>query len=195
MSCDSVILGLVNELRWNLSELADESSRFLDEGDSKRIRWQPNGRQIRYYTTLGLLDRPFGGRGQKVSYGPKHLLQLLAIKRLQHQGLKLAEIQPVMAGLSQERLAELLGLPQNWLDHLDTAAPAEEPLPDRHQTAFWAAPPTPPQRATPEIKTCLQVEIEPGVILTIDQSQATHLPPEALEDLTADIRRIWRQRR
>lgn len=187
----------MTELRWNLTELADESTRYLDDaGDSKRIRWRPNGRQIRYYTTLGLLDRPFGGRGQKVKYGPKHLLQLLAIKHLQLQGMKLAEIQPVLAGLSQARLTELLGLPQNWLDNLETSetADTDEPLPDRRQTAFWAAVPQHREPPKPEFKACLQVEIEPGVTLTIDQSHTRNMPPEALEELTAEIRRLWRQR-
>jgi len=61
----------MSEKYWKLEELADKSQQFLsDEGESNRIQWVPNGRQIRYYTTLGLLDKPFGGRGSGATYGP-----------------------------------------------------------------------------------------------------------------------------
>src|SRR5437016_1152361 len=35
-------------------------------------------RTVRYYQTLGILDRPHSYEGHKARYGPRHLLQLLA---------------------------------------------------------------------------------------------------------------------
>ena len=184
----------MSQIRWTLDELAEESTLHLnDAGDSKRIRWRPNGRQIRYYTTLGLLDRPFGGRGQKVSYGPKHLLQLLAIKRLQHQGLKLSEIQPVLAGLSAERLAELLGFSQAWLKAVEERLPEPEEKP-RRDTNFWATVPAVPKSESLELRSCFQIELEPGVTLTLDQKRAAEMTPQQLQQLANDMARVWRNR-
>src|SRR5690348_15034744 len=50
---------------------------------SARVRDVPDVRTIRYYTTLGLIDRPAALRGRTALYGRRHLLQLVAIKRLQ----------------------------------------------------------------------------------------------------------------
>ena len=67
----------------------------------------PDLRTIRYYTTLGLLDRPAAMRGRTALYGPRHLLQLVAIKRLQARGLSLAAVQERVVGLSDAALRRL----------------------------------------------------------------------------------------
>ncbi len=59
-------------------------------------------RSIRYYRTLGLLDAPEGG-----SYGEKHLLQVIAIRLLQAQGLPLRRIRELLYGRSLEELREV----------------------------------------------------------------------------------------
>lgn len=51
-----------------------------------RIRAIPDVRTLRYYTTLGLLDRPAAMRGRTALYQRRHVLQLVAIKRLQAKG-------------------------------------------------------------------------------------------------------------
>ena len=66
---------------------------------SGRVRDVPDRRTIRYYTTLGLIDRPAAMRGRTALYGLRHLLQLAAIKRLQAHGLSLAEVQQRLVGL------------------------------------------------------------------------------------------------
>ena len=48
-----------------------------------RVRAVPDRRAIRWYTTIGLIDRPVAHRGRTALYGPRHLLQLVAVKRLQ----------------------------------------------------------------------------------------------------------------
>ena len=59
---------------------------------------------MRWYATIGLVDRPLAARGRTALYGPRHLLQLVAVKRLQAQGRTLAEIQFELAGASEDTL-------------------------------------------------------------------------------------------
>ncbi len=77
-----------------------------------RVREVPDQRTIRYYTTLGLIDRPAEMRGRTALYGVRHLLQLVAIKRLQTHGLSLAEIQTRVVGRTDAAAA------LNWPDWL-----------------------------------------------------------------------------
>ena len=176
---------------WKLDELAEKSREFLDqEGESNRIQWKPNGRQIRYYTTLGLLDKPFGGRGQGATYGPKHLLQLIAIKRLQHQGLKLDKIQPVLAGRSTEKLAELLGYSSEWLEQLEAETEAAEPT--RRETEFWSVIPEPPQRHTP-VSQFYHFDLAPGATLMASISSIEHLDDNKKQELAGELSKVWQQ--
>lgn len=80
------------------------------DGDSKRVAWTPSPRLIRYYTTLGLLDRAASFQGRVAFYSGKHLLQILAIKYLQTQNKTLEEIQKLILGLGEEALAQMLGI-------------------------------------------------------------------------------------
>jgi DNA-binding transcriptional MerR regulator len=71
-----------------------------------RVSDLPDVRTVRYYTSLGLIDRP-QIVGRQGIYGRRHILQLLAIKALQTLSLPLQEIQNKLFGLSD---AELEGL-------------------------------------------------------------------------------------
>ena len=71
-----------------------------------RVSAAPDARTVRYYTTLGLLDRPTI-EARQARYGERHVLQLLAIKALQALDLPLAEIQQRLYARSD---AELRGL-------------------------------------------------------------------------------------
>src|SRR4051794_40462102 len=99
-----------------------------------RVRDLPDRRAIRWYTTIGLVDRPLGMRGRTALYGPRHLLQLVAIKRRQADGRALAEIQAELTGATDEELRAVARVPGGLLE-ADAVAPA--PAPAR----FWAAPP------------------------------------------------------
>lgn len=128
--------------RWRLKELVDASRSLLErlgepEGESKRVRWVPNARLVRYYTTLGLLDRPSEMRGRTAFYGERHLLQILAVKAEQARGRSLEEIQARLAGVPDRRLAEVAGLPPDWKETLRD--PEQRPAPP----APRARPPAP----------------------------------------------------
>lgn len=100
---------------WTIDELAAQVALALATdyagAPNGRIRGVPDLRTIRYYTTLGLLDRPAAMRGRTALYGRKHLLQLVAIKRLQAQGLTLVEIQQRLLGKTEQELAEIAQIP------------------------------------------------------------------------------------
>ena len=59
-------------------------------------------RSVRFYRTTGLVDAPEGG-----GYGEKHLLQLIAIRLLQAQGLPLRRIRELLFGRSLAELREV----------------------------------------------------------------------------------------
>lgn len=153
------------EPRWTLKQLVAAIGRVLAEqpepaGDSKRVRWNPNARLVRYYTTLGLLDRPVEFRGRTALYSWRHLLQLLAIKRLQRDGATLADIQGRLGGLPSSRLASIASPPPTWKDLAREAPPPASPVAVPSESAgtppeaprFWERPPAsrdprPPRRA------------------------------------------------
>ena len=113
------------------------------EGDSRRVTWTPTPRLLRYYTTLGILDRAARFQGRVALYTGKHLLQVLAIKHLQLGGKKLEEIQKLMLGLGEENLAEMLGLPLPLPEPESETPTVDEPHPAR-RADFWHELPTRP---------------------------------------------------
>src|SRR5687767_4733914 len=90
----------MDEPSWTLRELAAEVAgqlaRNYEATENGQVRPVPDERSIRYYTTLGLLDRPAAMRGRTALYGRRHLAQVVAIKRLQAVGKALAEIQRLL---------------------------------------------------------------------------------------------------
>ena len=110
-----------------LSErVADLLSQDYDGQQSGRVRELPNGRTIRWYTTIGLVDRPLATRGRVALYGERHALQLAAIKKLQAQGLALAEIQERLLGVPDAKLAELADVRTRPRFELDVVRPSPE---------------------------------------------------------------------
>src|SRR5207248_105855 len=91
------------------AEVAVALSRLglLGAAPDARVSPAPDARTVRYYTTLGLLDRP-AIVGRQARYGQRHLLQLLAIKGLQKSALPLAEIQERLYGRSDSELEALI---------------------------------------------------------------------------------------
>ncbi|MFL6119907.1 MerR family transcriptional regulator [Actinophytocola sp.] len=102
---------------WTLEQLSDRVADLLADGyegqRNGRVRELPNGRTIRWYTTIGLVDRPLATKGRVALYGRRHALQLAAIKRLQARGMALAEVQERLLGASDEELA---GIARTRLD-------------------------------------------------------------------------------
>ncbi|WP_207946169.1 MerR family transcriptional regulator, partial [Actinomadura sp. 7K534] len=125
---------------WTISELAERAAAALAADGSTqvsgRVRDVPNERLIRWYTTIGLVDPPLGRRGRTALYGPRHLLQLVAVKRRQAAGLSIAQIQVELTGATDATLERIAALPY----------PAPQP-PRGRGTAGRA--PRPPAPSTP----------------------------------------------
>lgn len=137
--------------RWTIDALGAAVADALSDGysgaPSGRVRDVPDRRTIRYYTTLGLIDRPAELRGRTALYGRRHLLQLVAIKRLQARGLSLAEVQAELTGASDaelERLAALhASVPPPEAQPEPRPEPGPEPAPRgaRARGVFWGVMP------------------------------------------------------
>ncbi|MEW6283396.1 MAG: MerR family transcriptional regulator [Candidatus Eremiobacterota bacterium] len=96
---------------WTLEQLSDLAEQEVRErhiaNPGGRVSPVPSSRTIRYYTSLGLVDKPsyVGGTAR---YGPRHLNQLLAIKALQADYLPLPAIQKRLTGKSDEEIREIV---------------------------------------------------------------------------------------
>jgi hypothetical protein len=98
---------------WTLPELvAEVATRIaaLPAPKNGQVRAVPDERTVRYYGTLGLLDRPSAMRGRTALYGTKHVAQVVAIKRLQTMGRSLSEIQQVWSTLDDATLTRMSGV-------------------------------------------------------------------------------------
>ncbi|WP_317620722.1 MerR family transcriptional regulator [Actinoplanes sp. KI2] len=123
---------------WTLDELVERVREALAAeypgAPNGRVRDVPDRRAIRWYTTIGLVDRPLGMRGRTALYGPRHLQQLVAIKRWQAQGRSLSQIQADFVFLTPRDLTEASRVPQHLLGDDAPAAVPDEVVRPR----FWA---------------------------------------------------------
>lgn len=153
---------------WTLDELVDRARVALAAeypgAPNGRVRELPDRRSIRWYTQTGLVDRPLGMRGRVALYGPRHLLQLVALKRRQADGRTLAQIQAELTGATDAELTPIARVPERLLTPASplpsSASPARPPLPAPAlpsaadaappRARFWATPPeAPPVIDTP----------------------------------------------
>jgi DNA-binding transcriptional MerR regulator len=162
---------------WTLDELVGRVSDALGAAGypgapNGRVRELPDRRAIRWYTTIGLLDRPAGMRGRTALYGERHLAQLVAIKRLQAQGHSLADIQAELVGATDTALMHIAGLEEVEASAEAPERPQPRPIDAEASArtsrgaasastrrAFWAQPVTAP--APPTVH-----DDDPGAVLT-----------------------------
>jgi len=139
-----------------VQRVAEEVTRLGLPQPNGQVSAVPDGRTLRYYATLGLLDRPAEVRGRRAYYGPRHLLQAVAVKALQAEGLPLQEIQHRLAGRSDEELRQLTARPSATRFWRAAPAPAA--------SAAAAVPPSPPEPVA--------MRLAPGLTLVIDPLRA-----------------------
>lgn len=120
------------EETWTIVELAERAAGVLRADAQQvngRVREVPGERQIRWYTTIGLVDPPLTRRGRVARYGRRHLLQLVAVKRLQAGGHSLADIQTRLTGATDTTLEAAAQLPATPAPPGQTGEPAPPPTP------------------------------------------------------------------
>jgi DNA-binding transcriptional MerR regulator len=143
------------------------AAEYSGAGDG-RIRDVPDRRAIRWYTTIGLVDRPLGMRGRSALYGPRHLQQLVAIKRRQAAGRSLSQIQGELNWVSAEALAELSRVPEQLLE---ADGPQPEGLAEGRHMRFWAQQPMAHEAAD-------STEYSPAMHSRAGYKAARHTPAE-----------------
>lgn len=210
---------------WNIDELTDLAQAALrasayDGQRSGQVRDFPDKRTIRYYTTLGLIDRPAEIRGRTAFYGRRHVLQLVAIKRLQARRLSLGEIQRALIGVDNDVLARHANLLSDFWESVARSGPSngdtpETPAPngltdstdateENGRSEFWKSEPvelkevaSPADDAPPQCLGCsaVHLRLSPGVTLVIEGIQMERFEQEALSKLKPAVRDLLRAMR
>jgi DNA-binding transcriptional MerR regulator len=195
---------------WTIEELGTRVALALSvdyEGQSNgRVRGVPDQRTIRYYTTLGLIDRPAAMRGRVALYGRRHLLQLVAIKRMQARGLTLAELQERLVGQSSAALERLARLPPEQDAPTPGGAAAQ---PAERSADFWKTEPAalaPPETAEREVITPngtgeedivdpKAIRLDDGVILVLSPARPVESDDlEAIRIVAAPLLKLLKKR-
>lgn len=137
------------------------AAREADQPDG-RVSAAPDARSIRYYQQLGIVSPPARYDGRRAVYGYRHLLQLLATKKLQARGLSLAQVQRALAGADTRRL--------------EAALTDADAAPRRARSM--------PERPGARPRGLAAAEVAPGVFVTID--------PAVVRDAERVLHRISR---
>lgn len=176
--------------QWTLSELVNEAATriaALPAPKNGQVRAVPDDRTIRYYGTIGLLDRPLAMRGRTALYGRRHLAQIIAIKRLQATGRSLAEIQELWSTLDDVSLARMSGVALPEQSRATASSSRRE---------FWkrdavASEPPPSPRVivsrdrepAPELE--LRIQLAPHITLALAVANGMSITPADVEALRA----------
>ncbi len=143
----------LDDLSNGVQKMLADSGLLEAQGDG-RVAAAPDARTIRYYTTLGLLDRPKIVE-REARYGKRHVLQLVAIKALQATGLPLAEVQSRLYGCSNPELEALL----------TSVSEARRRRPVDVRPVTWR-----------------EVTLEPGLKIVVQEGWSPRTSPAALEE-------------
>ncbi len=112
---------------WSLDELARLADQLLDGRLGPDAR-PTTGRMVRFYVSRDVIRPPFG-RGAGSTWGYPHLVELLAARVAQHDGLGLDAIAARRGRVAlvelEEQVAEHFGAP---LPAADAAALVEQPV-------------------------------------------------------------------
>jgi len=157
-------LGQYEDRELTLSALAEAARDLLSRAPrptDDRVTPHPDERTLRWYQSMGVVDRPLRYEGRQAVYGYRHLLQAVAVKLLQGQGYSLAQVQRALQGHDTRRLEDAVR------EALDLGAPeGPDPVPE-------------PESRFPPL---IAVEVAPGITVTID--------PRRVEDPSRVLRRI-----
>lgn len=181
----------VNTLLRTLPELVTATAASMagwPDPDNGQVRATPDERTLRWYGTIGLLDRPLSWRGRTALYGERHLLQVLAIKRLQLAEWTIAAIQERLIAVDDHDLAAI-ATASTHLPSPHPIAPTQESAPAsvpaasvapapsaRRRSAFWAAPVAPPTLA---VENKQHIDLGHGAVLSLPAGLAVSADLEA----------------
>jgi DNA-binding transcriptional MerR regulator len=125
---------------WTLETLTQRIDAVLrQEGihqHNGQVAEAPNARAIRWYQSTGLLRRP-EQRGRVAFYGPAHLAEVVAIKRLQATGLSLVDVQARLHDLGDDALFSLANIPAELADEVHADASTHDADSVVVRRSFW----------------------------------------------------------
>jgi DNA-binding transcriptional MerR regulator len=161
--------------QWDLPTFVQVTNDLLpqflgsDHGTSGRALELLNPRLVRYYTSKGVLDRPWK-EGKEARYVYRHLLQILVIRRLLGDGYSISAIQSVT---TEKNDVELEALLQGGVQlTVETRNPA---LAFLHAVKARSAAPSPMPPASPMVGKLVQPS--PPSVSSVPSSPEVH--PEA----------------
>jgi MerR HTH family regulatory protein len=172
---------------WTLDELVRRAAVALagpayPGSPNGRVRDVPDRRTVRWYSTIGLVDRPAAMQGRTALYGVRHLLQIVAVKRFQAQGRSLAEIQAELAGATDDMLRRVAEVSDDLVE--GAASPPPAPVARKR---FWAERPAAtapaPDAATDTVTVRAAVSLPGGATLLLPG----HPGPEDLSAIHAAV--------
>ncbi len=188
---------------WTIEELVEQANRVLEgeehRAPNRRVRETMTPRQVRLYTTLGLLSRPHL-RGRTGYYSQRHLMQLVAIKRLQSEGWSLVQIQQALLAKSDEELAQIARLPQDLLTG-GNGKYEQTPAP-RKRSAFWKVSEAPATGASPEVPKSETPPVRQWTVIPLTETAqlllttSVELDEQRLQEIeraAEPLRRVLRQ--
>jgi len=197
-----------------LPEFAQAGEQILAEMDFEQERGTvtnlPDERTIRYYIAEGLIQAPGEKQGTASVFGYQHLLQLIAIKKLQAEHLPIRKIRELVNGKTERELESLLGIgassakrggseAKQYLESLLTQSkrfdgPSSPPPP------MFAAGAAPSQAQADDTMAASwqRVEIEPGLELHIRSDYTgptTTAKTRSLADrIRTTINKFWKEK-
>ena len=105
------VLTLPRDWTGTLDDLVDAANQFLPDilptSKAGRTKDDVNARLVRHYTTERLLDDPLK-QGREARYTRRHLLQLLALRRLMADGFGAATLQDTLQSRTDDDLEALI---------------------------------------------------------------------------------------
>ncbi|MGE5186634.1 MAG: MerR family transcriptional regulator [Acidobacteriota bacterium] len=176
---------------WTFPELVSEAAAriaALPAPKNGQIRAVPDERTVRYYATIGLLDRPVAQRGRTALYGRRHLAQIVSIKRLQGAEHSLADIRRMWPTLDDFTLERMSGV---TLTRASKAARRDfwkrEPLPPPPPPSPSPSPSPPPSPPPSSRPLELRVELTPDstLVVAVPGDASLHLSPADVRALRA----------
>ncbi|HEY0407386.1 MAG TPA: MerR family transcriptional regulator [Pyrinomonadaceae bacterium] len=179
-----------------VAELAEEAAKILAESGLAQERGTvsdlPDERTVRYYLTEGLLSSAEDKQGTASVFGYRHLLQLLAVKKLQAEHLPIRKIRELVEGRELRELERLLGLEGgtasknealSYLEKLLTKPATASPTSSARALNFssLASSSAAPNASPPQVQHSSssgaweRIELEPGLELHF---QSNYRPPK-----------------
>lgn len=192
-----------------LPEFARASEEILSELGIEQERGTvslvPDERTIRYYLSEGLIQPVDEKQGTASVFGYLHLLQLVAVKKLQAEHLPIKKIRELVSGKDEQQLESLLGVTassrkksdegeaRRYLQSLlEPSMSLSSPPPARASTPAKLSTPAAPaaEQGKQQSASWHRVEIEPGLELHIRSDYTLPLTTAKTKGLSERIRSL-----